>query len=398
MYDQRLRKLAHVLVHYSTGVKKGDVVRIRMAPVAEPLALAVYEEVVKTGGHPFVRMVPEACKELMCRHGKPFQLDYLSPFDLNEIETIDCDIAAWGEQNTRAMSNIDPARQAALSKARRPLLDVFMKREANVGEGKLRWCGTGYPTHAAAQDAEMSLTEYADFVFHAGMLDEPDPVAAWKKVHATQQRLVDFLNKGKEVRYVTPNGTDIRFGVAGRKWINCDGENNFPDGEVFTGPIEDATQGEVHFSYPAVYQGREVTDAWLRFKNGKVVDAGASKGEDFLVKMMDQDAGGRVLGELAIGTNYSITKFTRNTLFDEKIGGTFHMALGAAYPVTGGKNQSALHWDLVSDLRSGGRIEVDGKTISENGRFTRPNWPQPDGDGAGVARAKAKSPKPSRSR
>ena len=201
-------------------------------------------------------------------------------------------------------------------------------------------------------------------------------MAEWKKVHTTQQRLADFLNKAREVRYVAP-GTDIRFGVKGRRWINCDGENNFPDGEVFTGPIENATEGEVRFTFPVVYQSREVTDAWLRFKAGKVVDAGASKNEGFLYKMMDQDAGGRTLGELAIGTNYDITKFTRNTLFDEKIGGTVHMALGAAYPESGGKNKSALHWDMVCDLRKGGRIEVDGKVIAKNGRFLRATWPQP---------------------
>lgn len=178
----------------------------------------------------------------------------------------------------------------------------------------------------------------------------------------------------KEVLYA---GTDIRFGVKGRRWINCDGRNNFPDGEVFTGPIETATEGEIRFNFPAVYQGREVTDIWLRFKAGKVVDADATKGKDFLYEMMNQDKGGRILGELAIGTNYGITKFTRNTLFDEKIGGTVHMALGASLPGSRGRNKSALHWDLVCNLRPGGRIEVDGKVISKNGRFTKSTWPQP---------------------
>jgi len=376
MYDQRLDKLASVLVNYSTKVKKGDVVRVRMPPEAEPFALAVYQAVVKAGAYPVVRMVPEECAHIMATHGKPNQLDYLFPLEKTEYETLNVDIAAWAQRNTRAMSNVDPKKQAAMSKARRPLLDIAMKRMSAKGKAKLRWVGTQFPTSAAAQDAEMSLSEYADFVFKAGMLHLKDPVAAWKKVHTTQQRVVDFLNKAREVRYVAP-GTDIRFGVKGRRWINCDGENNFPDGEVFTGPVENATEGEVRFTFPAVYQGREVTDAWLRFKGGKVVDAGASKNEGFLFQMMDQDAGGRTLGELAIGTNYWITKFTRNTLFDEKIGGTVHMALGAAYPESGGKNTSALHWDMVCDLRHGGRIEVDGKVIAKNGKFLQATWPQP---------------------
>ena len=377
MHDPRLDKLANVLVRYSTGVKKGDTVCIRVPSVAEPLALAVYKAVVQAGGHPIVRMAPEECAELMAKHGTPAQLDFLYPVDLEEYKTINVLISAWANRNTRAMSNVDPKKQAALSKARKPLLDTMLARMVKKGKTKLRWVGTQFPCHAAAQDAEMSLTEYADFVFKAGMLHLPDPVAAWKKIHTTQQRVADSLNKAREVRFVAPGGTDIRFGVRGRRWINCDGINNFPDGEVFTGPIESATEGEVRFTFPAVYQGREVTDVWLRFKAGKVVDAGASKGKDFLYKMMDQDKGGRTLGELAFGTNYAIKKFTRNTLFDEKIGGTVHMALGAAYPETGGKNKSALHWDLVCDLRRGGRIEVDRKVIAKNGRFARSSWPQP---------------------
>ncbi len=377
MYDQRLDKLASVLVNYSTKVKKGDIVRIRMPTVGEPLAIAVCKAVLKAGGHPVVRMASEGCQYVLAAQGNAEQLSYLFPLEKDEYHTINVDIAAWAQRNTRTMSNVDPKKQATISKARHPLLDIAMTRMSAKGRRKLRWVGTQFPTHAAAQDAEMSISEYADFVFRAGLLHRPHPIAAWKKIHTTQQRLADYMNKASEVRFVAPNGTDISFGVKGRHWINCDGENNFHDGEVFTGPVENATEGEVHFTFPAVYQSREVTDAWLRFKNGKVVDAGASKNEDFLFQMMDQDKGGRTLGELAFGTNYSITQFTRNTLFDEKIGGTIHLALGAAYPESGGKNKSGLHWDMVCDLRKGGRIEVDGKTIAKNGRFVRATWPQP---------------------
>jgi aminopeptidase len=221
----------------------------------------------------------------------------------------------------------------------------------------------------------MSLHEYENFVFRAGLLHLDDPVAAWKELSVRQQRLVDHLNTVKEIRIVGKE-TDLRLGVAGRTWINCDGHANFPDGEVFTGPIEDSVEGTILYTFPAVYHGREVHDIRLKFKAGKVVEASASKGAEYLLAMIDQDAGGRTLGELAIGTNYSIKNYSKNTLFDEKIGGTCHAALGQAYPETGGKNQSGLHWDMVCDLRAPGRrIEADGVTILDAGKFTRPEWP-----------------------
>ena len=211
------------------------------------------------------------------------------------------------------------------------------------------------------------------------MIQLADPIAAWRELSSRQQRLVDYLNDKSEIRFITPTGTDLQLGIAGRTWINCDGHENFPDGEVFTGPIEDATQGTVCYSFPAVHGGREVDGIRLEFRDGKVTSATAEKGESFLHTMLDQDAGAKTLGEIAIGTNYAIDRYTKNTLFDEKIGGTFHGALGAAYPESGGLNQSCLHWDMVCDLRLGGQIIVDGEPISENGRFTNSSWPQPVG-------------------
>ena len=248
---------------------------------------------------------------------------------------------------------------------------------ARAQSGALRWCGTQLPCHAAAQDAEMSLAEYEEFVFRAGLLHLEDPAAAWRRISERQQRLADFLNDKREIHFRAPHGTDLKLGIAGRRWINCDGHENFPDGEVFTGPIEDATEGVVCYSFPAVHGGREVENIRLVFRAGKVVEASATKGEEFLFAMLDQDAGARVLGEIALGTNYAITGYTKNTLFDEKIGGTFHAALGAAYPESGGVNESGLHWDMVCDLRRGGTVHVDGELISRDGRFTRDDWPQP---------------------
>jgi aminopeptidase len=307
-------------------------------------------------------------------NGTEKQLRFEDPLAQHAIETIDVSISMWGQDNTKANSGSDPARQALVSQARKKYMGTFMRRFA---EGKLRWVGTQFPCHAAAQDAEMSLSAYEDFVFRAGLLHLDDPAAAWREISQRQQRVVDYLNTKREIRFVTPSGTDLILGIEGRKWINCDGHENFPDGEVFTGPIENATQGTVRYSFPAVHGGREVHDIQLQFRDGRVVDAAASKNEEFLLAMLDQDAGARVLGEIAIGTNYSITNYSKNTLFDEKIGGTFHAALGAAYPETGGKNESGLHWDMVCDLRKGGKIFADGELISEHGRFVDKNWPQP---------------------
>lgn len=376
MHDPRLEKLADVLVTYSTDVKKGETVLVKGPSLSEPLAVALVERIVQAGANPVVRLVCEQTEEILCKRGKPGQLAFLAPGDKLDVESAHAYIGIWASSNTRSLTGADPKQQQARSLARKPILDIFMKRSALQGAKKLRWVGTQYPCNASAQDAEMSLDDYANFVFRAGLLHLPNPAAAWRKVRAQQQRMCCFLNKAKEVRFVSKSGTDLTVGVAGRQWINCDGTNNFPDGEVFTGPIESATEGIVAYSFPAMSGGREVTDVVLRFKSGKVIDASASKNEDYLFKMMDQDKGGRRLGEIAIGTNYSIRNYTKNTLFDEKIGGTFHAALGAAYPESGGKNKSALHWDMVCDLRQGGFIEVDGKIIAKNGRFQNKSWPQ----------------------
>ncbi len=381
MRDPRIDRLADVLVNYSTEVKKNDVVLIRGPSVATPLIVSVFEAVVRAGGQPVLRVrIPET-EEILCKLGEPHQLEYLYPGHKKDMEIVDCMITIVAEENTRSMASVEPAKQAAITKARKPMMDVWLKREAQSVEKRLRWVGTQFPCNASAQDAEMSLSEYADFVFKAGMLQMKDPTRAWKKLGEGQVRMCDFLDKAKELRCVAP-GTDIRFAIEGRTWINCDGKNNFPDGEVFTGPIEDATEGDVHFSYPACFAGQEVHDVRLKFRHGKVVDASASKNEAFLHEMLEQDKGARVLGELAIGTNYAIQQFTKNTLFDEKIGGTFHLALGAGYPTTGSTNKSAIHWDMVCDLRNGGRIEVDGKEIAKSGKFNQASWPKP------VARAR----------
>jgi aminopeptidase len=264
--------------------------------------------------------------------------------------------------------------------ARRPYLKRFMER---IADKSLRWTGTAFPTHGAAQDADMSLAQYADFVFTAGLLHLPDPAAEWQKIHDRQERVREFLQKKKSVRFRVPktdanDGTDLTVSVDGSTWINCSGRENFPDGEVFAGPK--GVDGHVNYTFPAVYNGREVQGVRLAFKAGRVVDASATKNQDFLIQMLDQDAGARGLGEIAIGTNYAIKEFTKNTLFDEKIGGTFHAACGAGYPESGSTNESGLHWDMVCDLRRaggqpGGVIEADGEVFHRDGKFLKEGWP-----------------------
>ena len=373
MRDPRTDKLADVLINYSVGVRKDQLVRISAPLPALPLATALYEKTLLAGGQPFVRMNPEELGELLVKRGSEKQLCFCNPITLFEYEKIDCSIGIWAEENTRAMTNCDPKKLGMMQGARKPLNDIFFKRAA---EGKLKWVGTQYPTQACAQDAEMSLAEYADFVYTAGMLHKPDPVAEWKRLSVAQQRLTDYLNGKREYRVVAANGTDVRMSIAGHVWINCDGHENFPDGEVFSGPVLDSVNGQINFSFPAVYHGREVQDVKLTFRNGKVIDAQASKGLEFLISMLEMDAGSRFLGECAIGTNFGIKQYTRNTLFDEKIGGTVHFALGAGYPETGNTNQSGLHWDMVVDLRTGGYVEVDGVKVNVDGRFALDGCPR----------------------
>lgn len=386
MRDARLDKLARVIVRYSTGVQPGQLVRISGDPVALPLLEALYEQVLLAGGHPVLRCSPASMQEAFLEHANDEQLQYVNPLLKHEIETIDVSIGLWAETNTKALSRIDPKRQGLASSAKRPIMQTMMTRAAldPSDPRKLRWCGTLYPTLASAQDAEMSLRQYEDFVFNAGFLDHEDPVAQWQKTHHAQEKLRSYLQGKHEVHFQTPQGTDLRVNVEGMTWINCAGHENFPDGEVFTGPnlkaADGGVNGIVHYSFPAVHNGREVQDIVLRFEKGRVVEATASKNQDFLIQMLDQDPGARSVGEIAIGTNYNIKEYSRNTLFDEKIGGTFHLAVGAGYPETGNANESGLHWDMVCDLRpsknqAGGTISVDGKVISRDGQFLFEGWP-----------------------
>lgn len=365
MTDPRVEAWARTLVTYSTRVRPGDVVSIEGDVEGRPLLQALYRETLRAGGLPVVVPRFSELQADLLGLGSDVQLGWISPIDQFSRGEADVFIRVMAEQNTKALTGIDVKRQMLRKRSMQPLLQTMLDREA---ADELRWVLTLYPTDAYAQDAEMATADFAEFVFDACKLGADDPAAAWRQQSAMQQSLIDWLAGKQEVHLKGPD-TDLRVAVGGRTWINCDGDKNFPDGEIFTGPVEDGTNGHIRFSFPRITDGREIHDIWLRFEDGRVVDATAGRGEEFLHEALDADDGARVLGEFAFGTNFDITRFTKNILFDEKIGGTVHMALGAGYPESGSVNHSAIHWDLICDLRQGGLVEVDGVPFMRDGRY-----------------------------
>ena len=365
MRDPRVTALARILVEHSTQVKPGDVCTIEGGSAAEPLLQAVYERVLAADGNPIVQMALEEQAPAFFEHASDAQLEWVSPTSEWIVENADVRIAVMASQNTRALSQVPPERQTRMQAARQHLMKRMMERSA---EGSYRWALTLFPTHAYASEAGMSLSDYEAFYYGACLATDEDPVGAWRRQSEETERLAEWVEGRSEVR-VTGEGTDLRLGIEGRNFIAAAGRHNMPDGEFFTGPIENSAEGEISFHLPATYAGREVSGVRFRFEGGKVVDATAEKGEDFLVQMLDTDEGARRLGELGIGTNYGITDGSGEILLDEKIGGTVHLAVGRSYPETGGVNESAIHWDMICDLRRGGRIEVDGELLQEDGRF-----------------------------
>jgi aminopeptidase len=363
--DSRHERFADVLVGYSAAVRPGDLVTLETSTLAAPLARELYRSVLRSGGHPLPRISLEGMTETLLKHGGDEQLDWVSPARADDIETVDVRIVVEAFANTKRLSNIDPTRLARWERATEGLRNRYLERAAN---GELRWVLTQFPTEAAAQDAEMSLTQYEDFVYGAGFLDDPDPVGRWREFGGRIDAVADFLSTKDELRIVAED-TDLTFRTAGRVWLRAKGQENFPDGEVFTAPLETSVEGEIRFTYPAVFRAREVHDVRLRFEAGEVVAFSAARGYDFLEQMIGLDEGARRVGEFAFGLNDAVTSFSRNILYDEKIGGTVHLALGTAYPESGGLNRSALHWDMICDLRAGSEVYADGELVYRDGRF-----------------------------
>jgi aminopeptidase len=368
--DSRVSKFAKVLVEHSARVVPGDRILLEGTTAAEPLLRELYIQILEKGGHPHLMMalpgmMPFSQDELYLTYAKDTQLDFVPTFYKLAYEQFEGRIRIHSATNTRGTTNLDPAILQRRGKATSVITEAQFRRGA---DGSFKWVTTLYPTDGYAQDANMSLKEYEDFVFGAVHANEDDPVSFWKSVEGKQQSAVDYMKGKSQVILRGPN-VDLTLSVKGRTFLNSFGTFNMPDGEIYTGPVEDSVNGWVKFTYPANYGGASVEGAELTFSNGRVSTAKADKNQDFLLKTLDIDAGSRTLGEFAIGTNFDIQQFTGNILFDEKIGGSFHMALGAGYPETGSKNKSAIHWDMICDMRTDSEILVDGELFYKNGQF-----------------------------
>ncbi len=363
MPDPRITKLAQVLVHYSLQIKSGQLVFLQTTPLADELSLAFYEEAVKAGAHIHIQNAIPGTDEIFLKNASDEQLDFEMPIRRQIYETFDARMVIEAETNTRALAGVDPKRIAHQRKAGGPLFKLFSDR---VSRGEMKWCLTVYPTEAMAQEANMSLSDYREFVYGAGMLNEEDPVAYWKGEATRQKILIDWL-AGHKQAVLKGENVDLSMSIEGRTFIPCAGDENFPDGEVFTSPVEDSANGWIRFKYPAIFDGNEVEDIELWFENGKVVKEKAGKNQELLTGLLNTDPGARYLGEWGIGTNYGITRFTKNMLFDEKIGGTIHLALGLGFAEAGGNNESGLHWDMLCDMAES-EVTVDGELFYQNGK------------------------------
>ncbi len=365
MISPILEKYASVLVNYSLGVKKGQSVVIQGNMITEPLIKAVYKEALKAGGHPIVFGSFEGQEEIFYKCASEEQLNYQSPFMKYIYENMDARIYILGSYNTRELTNIDPVKMKTKSLANKDLMEIYMNRAAS---GELHWNICQFPTLSDAQEAGMSLAEYEEFIFSACHLDEENPVVYWEEFGEELQRIARILEEKAELHFIS-NDTDLKCKVKGRIWIPDKGKENYPGGEIFTGPIEDSVDGHIRFSFPGIFRGKEIEDIRLTFRRGKVVEASAAKGEELLKTLLDTDEGARYVGEIAIGCNYGIQKFSRNMLFDEKIGGTIHLAVGRSYPETKGTNISTIHWDMLCDMKQGGEIYADEELIYRDGKF-----------------------------
>ncbi|MGH3083765.1 MAG: aminopeptidase, partial [Gaiellaceae bacterium] len=360
MRDPRVERLAGLITGYSLGLGPGQVMRINGEESALPLATALYRSALARGALPYLNVVPAALDEILLAEGNEEQLAFISEGEHVQIDHVDAWAPIWTSSNTRALTSIDPARRRTRLSAQFRLVNRLWQR---VSTGELALCGTLFPTQAHAQDAEMSLAQYEDFVYGACHVDgDADPTAHWEAVSAQLTARARELDGVRELR-ILGHDTDLRVFVEGRPWIPSDGRHNMPDGEVFTSPVETGTEGEIYFAFPSIFQGQEVEDVRLRFEGGRVVRAEASTGQDYLRALIATDEGAAVLGEVAFGLNYEIDRFTRDILFDEKIGGTMHVALGGGFEEAGTKNTSDLHWDLICDLRADGEVYADGELV-----------------------------------
>ena len=363
MSDPRVKKLAQIMVQYSLNVKPGQLVHLATSPLADEFNLAFIEEVTKAGGFVFASNAIPGAAEVFLKNASTKQLDTVNPINKMLVETIDARMIVQANANTRELSGVDPKKTARAQKSNAPLFKTLLRR---IEKKQLAYCITLYPTNALAQEANMSLSDYREFVFEAGMLNTKDPVAKWKVEKKKQKKLADWL-KGKNKVILKGNDIDLTFSIKGRTFITAAGDMNFPDGEIFTSPVENSVNGWVRFKYPALFGGQEIENIELWFENGKVVQEKAARNQELLTAQLNTDKGARILGEWGIGTNYNIKRFSKNMLFDEKLGGTIHLAMGLGFGEAGGKNTSGLHWDMLCDMAQS-EVTVDGKLFYKNGK------------------------------
>jgi aminopeptidase len=364
MHDIRLERWAHTLVHYCLSVKEGENVAIYATPLSAPLVEAVYREILRVGANPVSQISLDNLEEIFLQEATPGQIERSYEISSAITTRIDARLSIKSSENTQSLANIDPIQ----SSRQRQTFARMRRQQENKREKAFRWCLTLYPTLAYAQDAGMSLHDFEEFVFATCFLNDPDPIARWKQVASEQQRLVDWL-VGRKQAHIVGVGTDLTLSIEGRVFINSDGKRNFPSGEFFTGPIENSVNGTIQFDVPASQDGRAIEGVRLVFHDGKVVEARARQGQDYLERMLEIDEGARFVGEFAFGNNPGVVRATKNVLFDEKMGGTVHLALGNSYPETGGLNTSALHWDMVCDLRQQGEVWIDEVLFLKDGKI-----------------------------
>jgi len=353
MADPRIKKLANILTEHSVKIKKGDIININSGVEAKHLVLEVAKLILKKGALPRINLSLQEYPYMFFKYAKEDQLKRYPKITMYEVKNTQGFISIGTEYNTRELTSIHPKKLAIKRRASKPVQDLIMKKK--------NWVICEYPTNALAQEADMSLNEFENFVFRATNRN-------WKEEEKKQEKLKKLMDKTDRVRIVGKD-TDLTFSIKDRPAKTCSGEFNMPDGEVFTSVVEDSTEGYIRYTYPVIRDGREVDDVQLWFSKGKVIKAKAKKNEKYLKETLKTDKGSITIGEFGIGFNYGIKKFIKNILFDEKIGGTIHLALGQGYEETNSKNKSALHWDMIKDLRKGGEIYFDGKLIQKDGKF-----------------------------
>jgi aminopeptidase len=365
MTDNRVENFARILVDHSAQIKPGDRVAIEATTAAEPLIKALYATILERGGYPHLLVEFPEMEEILFKSASDAQLELTPTFRKLAYDQFESRIRIHSAINTRALSQVDPKKQKLRQKAQASILETQMRRGA---DRSFKWVTTLYPTEGYATEAGMSHKEFEDFVFHACHSDSNDPVALWTSVQTRQAETIRHLNGHDKVTLKGPN-VDLSLSIKGRTFVNCYGLNNMPDGEIFTGPVEDSLNGWVCFTFPAIYNGVMVEGVELTFTNGKVSTARAAKNQSLLLEMLESDPGAKHVGEFAIGTNDDIDRFSHNILFDEKLCGTFHMALGAGYPETGSLNKSIIHWDMICGIREDSEMRVDGDMVYKNGKF-----------------------------